>query len=67
MQHENQATQQEATSLLRGNRELAILYEIASYLNHKIDVREALQEVLARVTELFNLQTSWVWLLSEQG
>ena len=67
MQHENQASQQEATSLLRGNRELAILYEIAGYLNHKIDVREALQEVLARVTELFNLQTSWVWLLSEQG
>ena len=67
MQHENQSNQQEATSLLRGNRELAILYEIASYLNHKVDVREALQEVLARVTELLSLQTSWLWLLSEQG
>lgn len=67
MQHENQSVQQETTSLLRGNRELAILYEIASYLNHKVDVREALQEVLARVTELLSLQTSWLWLLSEQG
>ncbi len=62
-----QPVRQEATELLRGNPDLAVLYAIAGYLNHQIDVREALQEVLARVTELLHLQTGWVWLLDEQG
>ncbi|GHO44306.1 GAF domain-containing sensor histidine kinase [Ktedonospora formicarum] len=57
----------EATSLLHNNRELAVLYDIASYLNHIVDVHEALQEVLARVTELLGLRTGWVWLLNEWG
>jgi len=57
---------QELDSLLRGNRDLAILYAIAGHLNHKIDVHEALQEVLAQVTKLLGLQTGWVWLLDEQ-
>ncbi len=57
---------QESDSLLRGNRDLAILYAIAGHLNHKIDVHEALQEVLAQVTKLLGLQTGWVWLLDEQ-
>ena len=59
--------QQETTALLRGNPDLAVLYAIAGYLNHQVDVREALQEILARVTELLHLQTGWVWLLNEQG
>lgn len=54
-------------SLLRSNRELAVLYEIAGRLNRKVDVHEALQEVLAHVTKLLNLQTGWVWLLDPQG
>ncbi|MBE3560996.1 MAG: GAF domain-containing sensor histidine kinase [Ktedonobacteraceae bacterium] len=58
---------QEATTLLRRNRDLAILYDIAGYLNHQVDVHEALQEVLARVTELLGLETGWVWLLNEAG
>src|SRR5258708_3843077 len=66
-QPENQPRQQETTALLRGNRDLAVLYSIAGYLNHKVDVHEALQEVLARVTELLGLQTGWVWLLDESG
>lgn len=66
-QSEQQPLQQETTTLLQGNRELAILYSIAGYLNHKVDVHEALQEVLARVTELLGLRTAWVWLLDEQG
>jgi two-component system NarL family sensor kinase len=66
-QPDNSAVQQEATSLLKGNPELAILYAVAGYLNHKVDVQEALQEVLARVTELLGLRTGWVWLLNEQG
>ena len=64
---EQQPLQQETTTLLQGNRELAVLYSIAGYLNHKVDVHEALQEVLARVTELLGLRTGWVWLLDEQG
>jgi len=58
---------EEATSLLHGNRDLAVLYDIAGYLNHQIDVHQALQEVLARVTELLDLQTGWVWLINEQN
>jgi two-component system NarL family sensor kinase len=61
---ENQPT---ATSLLRRNHALAVLYSIAAYLNHTVDVRAALQEVLVRVTEMLGLQTGWVWLLNEQG
>lgn len=56
----------EATSLLRGNRELAVLYAIASLLNRKVEVREILAEVLGQVTKLFGLQTGWVWLLDEE-
>src|SRR5215472_4198277 len=57
----------EPASLLHGNRELAVLYDIAGYLNRQIDVHKALQEVLRRVTELLGLRTGWVWLLDEQG
>ncbi len=57
---------QESDSLLRENRDLAILYAIAGHLNRKIDVHEALQEVLAQVTKLLGLQTGWVWLLDER-
>ncbi|HZU67131.1 MAG TPA: GAF domain-containing sensor histidine kinase [Ktedonobacteraceae bacterium] len=59
--------QETMTSLLRGNRDLAILYAIAGHLNRKVDVHEALQEVLAQVTKLLGLQTGWVWLLDEAG
>lgn len=64
---DNQEGQQDTDSLLRRNRDLAILYSIAGYLNHTVDVHEALQEVLARVTELLGLQTAWVWLLDTTG
>jgi two-component system NarL family sensor kinase len=61
-----QATRDEATPLLRGNRDLAVLYTIASQLNRKVDVGEMLHEVLSQVTRLFGLQTGWVWLLNEE-
>src|SRR5712691_13440804 len=61
------ADHQESDSLLRENRDLAVLYAIAGHLNRKIDVHEALQEVLAQVTNLLGLQTGWVWLLDQQG
>jgi two-component system, NarL family, sensor kinase len=59
--------QQETGSLLSSNRELAVLYAIAGHLNRKVDVHEALQEVLVQVTKLLGLQTGWVWLLDAQG
>jgi two-component system NarL family sensor kinase len=57
----------QSASLLGSNRELAILYAIAGHLNRKVEVHEALQEVLAQVTRLLGLKTGWVWLLNEQG
>src|SRR6266699_5532354 len=57
----------ETTSLLRRNRDVAILSAIAGQLNRKVDVHEALQEVLVQVTKLLGLQTGWVWLLDAQG
>jgi len=58
---------EEPTSLLNGNRELAVLYDIAGYLNRQIDVHDVLHEVLRRVTELFGLRTGWVWLLDDRN
>ncbi len=65
-QRQHQAQNEDATSLLRGNRDLAVLYTIASQLNRKMNVQEMLQEVLIQVTQLFGLQTGWVWLLDEE-
>src|SRR6266571_7783055 len=67
IQPETTSLQQETGSLLSSNRELAVLYAIAGQLNRKVDVHEALQEVLAQVTKLLGLQTGWVWLLDAQG
>jgi two-component system, NarL family, sensor kinase len=64
--HGTRPDHQESDSLLRENRDLAVLYAIAGHLNRKIDVHEALQEVLAQVTKLLGMQTGWVWLLDEQ-
>src|SRR5256885_14841413 len=66
-QPENPSLNEETATLLRSNRELAVLYTIAGHLNRKIDVYESLQEVLAQVTNLLGLQTGWVWLLDQQG
>src|SRR3984893_17826963 len=57
--------QPETASLSRLNRDVAILSVIAGHLNRKIDVHEALQEVLVHVTRLLGLHTGWVWLLDE--
>ena len=60
------ADQQSEGSLLRRNRDVAILSAIAGHLNRKVDVHEALQEVLLQVTRLLGLRTGWVWLLDER-
>jgi two-component system NarL family sensor kinase len=48
--------------LTRRNRELSILNAIAEALNREVDLVNALNATLAQVTELFELQTGWVWL-----
>jgi two-component system NarL family sensor kinase len=53
--------------LRRRNRELTILNHIAETLNRSTDLREILSNTLAQVTELFDLQTGWVWLLKEES
>lgn len=56
----------DAEKLRRRNRELSILNTIAEALNRSVDIDEALQAALARVAELLDLQTGWIWLLHEE-
>jgi two-component system, NarL family, sensor kinase len=51
--------------LRQRNRELTILNEIAQALNREVDLERALEATLAHVARLLDLQTGWVWLLSE--
>lgn len=67
MEQEQPTEATESSSLLNGNRELAVLYAIAGYLNRQVDVHDALQEVLAHVTRLLGLRTGWVWLFDDSG
>jgi two-component system NarL family sensor kinase len=53
--------------LQRRNHELTILNHIAEALNRSTDLEEILSNTLAQVTELFELQTGWVWLMKEDG
>ena len=51
--------------LKRRNRELSILNAIAEALNREVDLPRALQVALARVADLLDLRTGWIWLLRE--
>jgi two-component system NarL family sensor kinase len=62
---DNQSTGTE--ELQRRNRELTILNHIAEALNESTDLEKILSNTLAQVTELFDLQTGWVWLLREDA
>lgn len=53
--------------LQRRNRELSILNTIAKALNQEVDLTRALNVALRDVADLFNLQTSWIFLLDAQG
>jgi two-component system NarL family sensor kinase len=64
-QDHSRTAEEKSAQLLRGNRDLAVLYAIASQLNHQVDVRSMLQTVLVQVTQLFGLETGWVWLMDE--
>jgi two-component system, NarL family, sensor kinase len=52
--------------LKQRNRELSILNAIAEALNREVDLNQALHTALERVTELFRLQSGWVWLQSKE-
>lgn len=45
---------------------LAILNDIARALNQSVDLATALETTLAKVAELLDLETGWVWLLHEE-
>ncbi|QPC81524.1 GAF domain-containing sensor histidine kinase [Phototrophicus methaneseepsis] len=47
-------------------RQLTILSQIAESLNREVDLPKALSTALERITDLFDLSTSWVFLLDSQ-
>ncbi|MEP7294124.1 MAG: GAF domain-containing sensor histidine kinase [Chloroflexota bacterium] len=61
-------SQAESTNekLKKRNRELSILNTIADALNREVDLTRALNAALAKIAELFNVQTGWVWLQREE-
>lgn len=60
-------TTAKATALEQRNRELFILGQIAEALNREVNLDQALQTTLAQVTQLFGLQTGWVFLLDPES
>ena len=60
----NDRRETEAEQLAHRNRELAILNEIASALNEEVGLDAALKTALAKVAELLELRTGWIWLLT---
>ncbi len=62
-----QKAETDTEKLRRRNRELSILNIIAQALNQEVDLTRALNAALAHVAELFNLKTSWIFLLDADG
>jgi len=60
-------TPTDAEKLRRRNAELSILNVMAQALNRSVDLDQTLETVLARVAELLDLDTGWVWLLREES
>ncbi len=63
----NESYLSDTEQLQQRNRELTILNHIAEALNRSIDLDQILNTTLNQVTELFNLNTGWVWLLREEN
>lgn len=55
------------SELAQRNRELAVLKTIADALNREVDLRRALDAALEQIALLFNVSTSWVWLLRDES
>ncbi|MEW5957659.1 MAG: GAF domain-containing sensor histidine kinase [Chloroflexota bacterium] len=51
----------------RRNRELFILHQIAAALNGEVNLDQALQTALAKVAELFDLHTGWIFLKRQES
>ncbi len=49
--------------LAHRNRELSVLYALAEVLNRTPDLEEILGAALAKLADLFDLHTAWIWLL----
>jgi two-component system NarL family sensor kinase len=60
-------SESDTEKLQRRNRELSILNTIAKALNEEADLKRALNVSLRHVAELFDLETSWVFLLDDAG
>lgn len=53
--------------LRRRNRELSILNTIAKAMNQEVNLTQALAAALTHVAELFDLKTSWIFLINDAG
>src|ERR671933_579794 len=53
--------------LQRLNHALSVLNAIARELNRSVDLGETLEFTLSRVSELLDLRTGWIWLISEES
>ncbi len=60
-------TESDTEKLQRRNRELSILNTIAKALNQEVDLTRALSVALHDVAELFDLKTSWIYLLDVEN
>lgn len=58
-------TMDQTKLLQQRNRELQILNTIAHALNLSVDLNQALDAALKNVAALFDLETSWIWLIRE--
>lgn len=58
---------QRTRDLKRLNHELSVLNAIARELNRSVDLGDALGFTLARVAELLDLDTGWIWLIGESS
>jgi two-component system, NarL family, sensor kinase len=62
-----QKIETDTEKLQRRNRELSILNVIAQAMNQEVDLTRALSAALTHVAELFDLKTSWIYLLDEEA
>ncbi|MDX1992910.1 MAG: GAF domain-containing sensor histidine kinase [bacterium] len=55
----------DSQKLQRRNHELSVINAIAEALHREVDLARVLERTLALTTDLFDLQTGWVWLYED--
>ncbi|MBN8617375.1 MAG: GAF domain-containing sensor histidine kinase [Anaerolineae bacterium] len=60
-------SESDTEKIQRRNRELSILNTIAKALNQEVDLTRALSVALRDVAELFDLETSWIFLFNNEA